>query len=161
MQVFVSFFSCLKEEKRAACIRDCIETVTRNYCSCLPLVSVKNNSQGTEEDTELPFCTPDHLYNCPGNSVEDIRKCYSEDECPMECSHTVFQMTGRTSEGLHNSALNLKLSPVYSQQYPVFTELYQQTWQSFLGELGKLNNLLKYTEHEYLYIYLSLPYDLE
>ncbi len=154
----ILFFSCSKEEKKPICIRQCIETVTQKFCECLPLISLKNNHQETEQDKELPFCTPHHFINCSGKAVGKSDKCYSE-KCLTDCNHRVFQLTPRIdifgreedvwAEDYDSGAaslLRLHLCAPDTQQYPVFEEVYPKNWESFIGELGQFNNVLKYTQ---------------
>ncbi len=135
----------------SSCIVRCVGNVVEKYCHCMPLLPVDATSQNIPQNHNLQFCTADHFINCEENEVE-TKKCLNE-QCPINCDEHMYELVpARAVNDLFAEAIYLQLQDVIYLQlmvqenfrYPVYTEVYTQTWESFLGELGELRDTLQY-----------------
>ncbi len=135
----------------SSCIIRCIDKVVEKYCHCVP---DDYTSQNIAQNHSLPFCTADHFINCEENEAE-TKKCQSE-QCPINCDQEVYELVPSSllSESLVHQLpeddpiildlIWLQLIVMKNYRYPVYAEVYTQTWESFLGELGELRDTFEH-----------------
>ncbi len=126
----------------SSCIARCIVKVVETNCHCIPLLPVDVTSQNNPQNHILPPCTVQHFINCEENEAE-TNKCLSE-QCPINCDQDVFELVPAT---IFNNLLELpdrdvtylRLIVQENYRYPNYAEVYTQTRQSFLAQLGELH----------------------
>ncbi len=89
-------------------------------------------------------------------------KCASE-QCPISCDQDVYELVAAS---MMNSAwvlaeslrpkddIGLILLVQKNNRYPVYAEVYTQTWEGFLGQLGELRDTF---QHNHVHIFAPLP----
>ncbi len=109
-------------------------------------------SRNVSQERKLPFCTTEHFITCEDNEVER-EKC--QRECPNKgCDQDVYELA---PANLHNDEYAdsksafawLTLIMQKDNQYPAYTEVYAQSWESFLGELGECAIRFSITVHNF------------